>query len=239
MFPGVTKKLPTSMKVSWFLLMFSLCPLVFVGGCSKNPVTGESNISFLDRQEEIKMGRKYYPLMTQRYGGELRGKTLQTYVQNLGEQIAAVSDRPNLPYQFNVVNSSTHNAYALPGGFISITRGLLLEMDREAQLAAVLGHEVVHVAARHSVQQQTQGFFTNILLTAGSLYLRVEGFQYTGLYQDLGHVGAKAYLASYSRSQERQADLVGMRYIAKAGYDPKGMMKLQKLLLNLKKINRV
>jgi predicted Zn-dependent protease len=235
MVPDLKIKVSITSELFRFLILFLLCPLVLVGGCSKNPVTGESNISLMDRQEEIKMGRQYYPLMTQRYGGELYGKTLQTYVQNMGEQIASVSDRPNLPYTFNVVNSATHNAYALPGGFITITRGLLFEMDREAQLAAVLGHEIVHAAARHSVQQQTQGMFTNLLLTAGSLYLQAEGVQYTGLYQDLGRIGASAYLANYSRAQEEQADRLGMRYMAKAGYDPHGMIELQKILLRLKK----
>ena len=205
-----------------------------LSGCAKNPVTGNANFMMMSQDEGIRTGQKIYPRMTQMNGGELPDRDLQEYVQNLGDQLAAVSHNPDLPFEFNVVNTSTPNAYALPGGFITVTRGLLLEMDREAQLAGVLGHEIVHATARHSAQQQSQGLVANILLTAGSVYLRTEGVRYGGLYEDLGALGAQAYLATYSRSQERQADRVGMRYAAKAGYDPEGMIGLQEILLRLR-----
>lgn len=221
-------------KNRFALIAFVLFSLTIVSGCAKNPVTGESEIMLMSRSEEIKLGRKYYPIMTQMNNGELQAKALQNYVEQLGYQLAEVSDAPKYPYEFNVVNSSVPNAYALPGGFISVTRGLLLEMTSEAQLAAVLGHEIVHVTARHTAQQRTRGIFTNLLMTAGSIYMRAEGVAHAGLYRELGSIGARAILASYSRSQEKLADRVGMRYMAKAGYDPSGMVGLQKLLLKLR-----
>lgn len=217
-----------------FLWVVFLLPCLLLAGCAKNPVSGEREIALMSEKEEIRLGERHYPILTQIYGGELRGERLQEYVSRIGHQLADVSHNPDLPFEFNVVNTSDHNAYALPGGKVTVTRGLLLEMDREAQLAAVLGHEIVHATARHTVQQRTQGIFANVLMTAGSIYLRSEGVSYAGLYEDLGRVGASALLASYGRSQEEQADRVGMRYVAKAGYDPQGMIELQEILLRLR-----
>ncbi|MFB6346347.1 MAG: M48 family metalloprotease [bacterium] len=138
-------------------------------------------------------------------------------MEELGSRLAEVSDAPGYPYEFNVVNSSTPNAYALPGGFISVTRGLLLEMTSEDQLAAVLGHEIVHVTARHAAQQRTRSTVSQLLLSAGNIYLQAENVSHAGLYQDLGSIGARAILSSYSRAQEKLSDRVGMRYMAKAG----------------------
>lgn len=200
-------------------------------GCATNPVTGESELAFMSKSQEIDIGQKHYPIMTQVNNGELQDSELQRYVQRIGEQIVEVSHRPNLPYEFNIVNSSTINAYALPGGKISVTRGLLLEMDQEEELAAVIGHEIAHVTARHAVQQQSRSVLTNVFLTAGSVYMKSEGVAYAGLYENLGQIGAGALLASYSRSQEQQADRLGIEYMAKAGYDPQGMVELQQILL--------
>lgn len=205
-----------------------------LAGCATNPVTGQQEISFMGRQEEVRVGRRQYPTMTQLYDGTLRDTRLQNYVTELGRQLASVSHAPDLPYAFNVVNSSVPNAYALPGGFVSVTRGLLLEMDHEGELAAVLGHEIAHATARHGAQQHTRNVFTGLLLAAGQIYLHTEGVQYAGLYGDLGGLGARAILASYSRRQEREADRLGIRYMARAGYDPEGMVDLQRLLLRMR-----
>lgn len=208
---------------------------VQLSGCSKNPVTGQQELSLVGEKQEIETGKEYYPMMTQMNNGELQDQNLQEYVNKIGQQIADVSHNPDLPFKFNIVNTSTPNAYALPGGFISVTRGLLLKMDDEDQLAAVIGHEIAHATARHYAQQKTQSVFTGLLLTAGSIYLKSEGVQNVGLYQDLGRIGAQAMLASYSRSQEAQADRLGLRYMAKAGYDPNGMVELQQILLRQRK----
>lgn len=214
-------------------VMLLLVGLV-LAGCATNPVTGEQEFSLISRKEGIRSGRQQHTMMTQLYDGELRDEALQTYVSRIGHQLAAVSHDPDLPYEFNVVNTSVPNAYALPGGFVTITRGLLLEMDHERELAAVIGHEIAHATARHGAQQYTRSVFTGLFLTVGEIYLRTEGVQSAGLYGDLGSIGAQAFLASYSRSQERQADRLGIHYMAKAGYDPEGMVDLQQTLLALR-----
>lgn len=223
----------TAILVRVMCVMLLLGGLV-LGGCATNPVTGQQEISLLSRKEGIKLGRKQHTMMTQLYDGELQDEELQTYVSRVGHQLAAVSHAPDLPYEFNVVNTSVPNAYALPGGFVSVTRGLLLEMDHERELAAVIGHEIAHATARHGAQQYTRNVFTGLFLTIGEIYLRTEGVQYAGLYGDLGSIGAQAILASYSRSQEQQADRLGIHYMAKAGYDPEGMVDLQQTLLALR-----
>lgn len=217
-----------SVFLVWLFVLSTL-----VTGCAKNPVGG-TDLAFMSREEEIELGREHYPKIIQMHEGELQGKAVQNYVEDLGRQLTRVSHRPNLPYQFNVVNSSTPNAYALPGGFISITRGLLLEIENEKQLAAILGHEIGHVTARHAVQQQSSQVLTGILLTAANIYMRSEGVENPGLYSDIGEIGASAMLASYSRSQERQSDKLGLQYMTRAGYDPHGMIEIQRLLLELR-----
>lgn len=211
--------------------------LTFIGGCAKNPVTGQQELSFMSEEREISTGKQYYPLMTQMNDAELQDPKLQAYVQTIGEQLASVSHRPKLPYQFNVVNSSTANAYALPGGFISVTRGLLLEMESENELAGVIGHEIAHATARHAARGEVRSILTNVLLTAGQIYLQSEGISNAGLYSDLGQIGAGAILASYSRDQERQSDRLGIQYMTKAGYNPQGMVELQQILLEQRKQN--
>lgn len=221
-------------KRIYFLFIIANTVLL-LGGCAKNPVTGESQFMIVDQQRSINQGRELYPKLTQMNNGELPAPELQAYVNKLGQQIAAMSHQPDLPFKFNVVNTATPNAYALPGGYISITRGLILEMDSEDQLAAVIGHEIVHATARHSAAQRSKGIAAQLVLGAGSIYLQSEGVDNAALYAGLGGLGAQAYLADYSREQESQADRIGMEYMAKAGYDPQGMVKLQKLFLRLRK----
>jgi len=215
-------------------MMILLVGISGLAGCATNPVTGQQELSLMSRSEEVRVGRRQYPVLTQMYDGPLRDPRLQDYVDTLGRRLAGVSHAPGLPYEFNVVNSSVPNAYALPGGFVSVTRGLLLEMDHEGELAGVLGHEIAHATARHAARQHTRSVFAGLLLAAGQVYLRTEGVQRAGLYGDLGSLGARAILASYSRDQEREADRLGMLYMARAGYDPSGMVDLQELLLRMR-----
>lgn len=189
----------------------------------------------MSKQEEIDIGKKYYPQLTQMNNGPLKDEQLQNYVSELGHQIADVSHRPDLPYEFNVVNTSTPNAYALPGGFISVTRGLLFEMEHEGELAAVIGHEIAHATARHSAQQQTSGILANIGMIGLNVYLQKEGVSNPDLWMQGGRLVAGMGMASYSRSQEQQADRLGIEYMAKAGYDPQGMVDLQRTLLETRK----
>src|SRR5690606_8703891 len=146
-------------------------------------------------------------------------------------KMAKVSDRPDLPYDFVVLNNSVPNAWALPGGKIAINRGLLVKLDDEAQLASVLGHEIVHAAARHSVQRMQQG----MLISAGmaGIGMAVSDNEWAGLIMGGAAVGAQVALAQYSQGDELESDDNGIEYMKAAGYDPQAAGELQELFLKL------
>ena len=215
----------------WLLAL--LLPVI-VSGCSVNPVTGKNELSIVSPQKEVAIGEKNYRPSRQSQGGDYYlDESLQTYVAGVGQRLAAVSDRPGLPYEFVVLNNDVPNAWALPGGKIAINRGLLLLLEDEAQLAAVLGHEVVHAAARHGASQMTRGTLANIgLVTLGVATQGKEGAQ---LYGMASQIGAAAWMAKYGRDDELESDHYGMNYMAKAGYDVQGAVELQEKFVELSK----
>jgi predicted Zn-dependent protease len=155
---------------------------------------------------------------------------LTAYVNEVGKKLAAVSDR-KLPYEFTVLNNSTPNAWALPGGKIAVNRGLLLELDSEAELAAVLGHEIVHAAARHSAQQMERGMMLQGALVATGI--AVQGSEYSNLIVGGAQVAAGLIHTKYGRDDEMEADYYGMHYMARAGYDPMAAVGLQETFVRL------
>jgi len=207
---------------------------LFVAACSVNPVTGKSEFSLVSANQEISIGQKQYQPSQQSQGGRYYiDPNIQFYVSSVGKKLAAVSDRPDLPYEFVVLNNSVPNAWALPGGKIAINRGLLLHLDNEAELAAVLAHEIVHAAARHTAQQITRGTLLGAGSQAVGIMLRDSNYaQVAGLATQLG--GA-AFMARYGRSAELESDAYGMKYMARAGYDPYGAVKLQENFVKLSK----
>jgi predicted Zn-dependent protease len=211
------------------LTFFSL--LVFLGACSVNPVTGDRDLMLVSGEQELAMGLQNYAPMQQSQGGTYDvDPALTAYVANVGHKLAAVSD-VDLPYEFVVLNNSVPNAWALPGGKIAINRGLLTELKSEAELAAVLGHEVVHAAARHSAQQMSRGMMTQGLVLATTVAASDSG------YGDLAAMGAglagQLTLSRYGRDAELESDKYGMRYMSKAGYDPQGAVTLQETFVRL------
>ncbi|MCK5913863.1 MAG: M48 family metalloprotease, partial [Desulfuromusa sp.] len=146
----------------WFVMLF------FLAGCAVNPVTGENELALVSESSEISIGNKQYVPSRQMQGGDYNTvPEIAIYVKRVGQKLAAVSDR-QLPYEFNVINDSTPNAWALPGGKIVINRGLLVELNSEAELAAVLGHEIVHAAARHGAKGMERGMLLQgAVLAAG------------------------------------------------------------------------
>ena len=203
-------------------------------GCVTNPVTGKSQISLMSPEQEVASGAQNYVPAQQAQGGQyVVDPGLTTYVQKVGKKLAAVSDRPDLPYEFVVLNNDVPNAWAMPGGKLAINRGLLVYLEDEAQLAAVMGHEIVHAAARHGAQQQTQ----NVLMGAGVLIAGVAVAAKEPKYGALGvgalAVGSQAWQAKYGRDHELQSDEVGMRYMAKAGYDVQAAVELQEIFVKL------
>lgn len=215
------------------LVICSVAVLACLGlaACMVNPVTGKKELSLISEDQEVAMGVQNYPVMTQISGGLYQDKSLQNYVTRVGQNLVAVSHRPDLPFQFNVVNSPEVNAYALPGGKISITRGLLSQMENEAQLAAVLGHEVGHVTARHVNEMITRQILTQGAALGLSIYLQQQERKNANYYSAAGLMAAQLMMLRFSRDNERQSDELGMDYVMKAGYHPQGMVELQEILL--------
>ncbi len=205
-----------------------------LAGCAVNPVTGKKELSLMSPGQELALGEQQYPINQQQQGGQyVIDPALQTYVNRVGQKLAKVSDQPQLPYEFVVLNNSVPNAWALPGGKIAVNRGLLVLLEDEAELAAVLGHEIVHAAARHSAaamsQQQVLGAGLAVLGAA------TRETAYGDLVTLGGQLGGSAYIARYGRDNELESDQYGMKYMAAAGYDPQGAVQLQRKFVELSK----
>ncbi len=198
------------------LFMSLLSPAL--SGCSVNPATGQSSFTgLLSESGEQQMGRENHPKVLAEFGGAYPDGDLQRYIASLGNLLARTSDRPDQQYTFTVLDSPIVNAFAVPGGYVYVTRGLLALANNEAEIAGVLAHEIGHVAARHAAERYSTGVLASIpAVFAGIL---------TGSSDVANLAGAAgaAYLQSYSRDQEYQADLLGVRYMSRANYDPYGM----------------
>jgi predicted Zn-dependent protease len=186
-------------------------------GCATNPVTGRSEIALISESQEIQMGQQAAQEAAQSIG-LVQDQALQDYVQRIGSRLAAGSERPNLPWTFRVADDPTPNAFALPGGYIFVTRGLLTLMRSEAELASVLGHEIGHVTARHSVQMLSRQQLAQIGLGVGMVLLpQLQNFG------QLAGTGLSLLFLRYSRDAERQADDLGFRYALQERYDMRQM----------------
>ncbi|MFP4106170.1 MAG: M48 family metalloprotease [Phycisphaerae bacterium] len=212
------------MSKSLLLTLLAVCVAgPILGGCSDMPV-------FIGREQEIAMGREAAPQFEKEFGGEVASEKLQSYVSSIGQQVAKKSARPDLPYEFALLESDTPNAFALPGGKIYVTRGLVEVMTNERQLAAVLSHEVGHVAQRHNVKAlQAQ--------MGGQLLAQLAASIFEGTAGQVAGAAAKVATGmanlKYSRSNEYQADKVGIDIMTAADYDPEGMVELLQVLYSL------
>lgn len=215
--------------------IFTILMLCMVGfsqvGCSTNPATGKRQFNILSEAEEIKIGSDGAPQFVKTYGGRVSDQRILNYVTSLGKKLAASSERPDLPWSFEVVDSGILNAFALPGGKVFISRGLMIRMTNEAQLAAVLGHEIGHVTAQHIGQQMSR----QKLIVAGAGVLQgaagaTVGESWSKWAGVIGGAGGKLYLLKFGRDQESQSDSLGLRYMTKHGYDPQGMIQLMEIL---------
>lgn len=196
---------------------------VALGGCAVNPVTGEQQLSLVSERQEIQIGEQQYQPARQSQGGlYYLDPGLQTYVDAVGQRLAAVSDR-ELPYEFAVLDNPIPNAWALPGGKIAVNSGLLLYLRDEAELASVLGHEIVHAAAAHGAAQMTKGSLLGLGAQIAGVVSQQSG--YGNLGGTAAQLGAAAWMAKYSRGAELEADAYGMEYLARAGYDPWAWVK--------------
>lgn len=217
-------RLATALTVAVFL--FSIT------SCARNPVTGKTELQLVSEQQEIQIGVQNYLASRQSQGGDwIVDNELSNYVSSVGNKLVKVSDRPELPYEFTVLNNSVPNAWALPGGKIAVNRGLLIELNNEAELAAVLSHEIVHAAARHGAKDMERG----LLLQAGvmGLGVAVGDKDSSALLVGAGALGAQLIGKKYGRDAELEADRYGIAMMARAGYDPRAAVALQETFVRL------
>lgn len=222
---------PGSFTRRHFLWLLSMSAAGAAVSCATSPVTGRTQLMLLSEEQEVQIDRQHSPFQISADYGQIQDWDLSDYVRQVGHNMVSRTHRSHMPYSFRGVNATYVNAYAFPGGSIACTRGILLAMENEAELAALLGHELGHVNARHTAQQMSKGMLTNALVGGFSMVAGGLG-QIAGT---LGSIGAGALLASYSRGNEREADALGMEYMVKAGYSPRGMVGLMDILRNLSK----
>ena len=186
-------------------------------GCAKNPATGGTSFTGgFTEADEIRVGRETHPKIIAEFGGEYGTPELKRYVDSIGQLLAKTSERPNLKWTFTLLNSDIVNAFATPGGYVYITRGLMALADNEAQLAGVLAHEIGHITALHHARRQGYSLLANVGVIAAAVLGGRAG-------AELGQVGAVSLLQSHSRDNEYESDQLGVRYLSQAGYDPRAM----------------
>jgi predicted Zn-dependent protease len=222
------------MKRALNFLVVMACLLL--SACAVNPVTGSRNFTLMSEAGEMRKGQQAAVEIGKVYEVYDDLPALQSYVNEIGQKLAKNSHRPQLDYHFTVVDSPEVNAFALPGGYIYVTRGILAYLNSEAELAAVLGHEIGHVTARHSVQQYSAATAANVAATVGGIaaavFLPQMGGQLAQGIQSLLGLGGNVLLSGYGRSHELEADRLGAEYLARSGYDPQAMIRLIAVLKN-------
>lgn len=215
-------------KFKYYSSILLVLTLSCIMGCATNPVTGKREFVLMSEQQEIEIGRQMDPKIQKEYGGLYPNNALQEYVNQIGQKLAVVSDRPDLHYRFKVVNNSMINAFALPGGYVYVTRGLLTYINSEAELAGVIGHEIGHITARHAVRQYTKAQTYQFGILAASI-----------VYPEISKLGqfadflALAAIQGYGRKNELQSDRLGIKYSSSVGYDPYCVSSFMKTLNNI------
>lgn len=214
----VFPRLAAGLAIALSLALTSACTQVV------NPATGKTEFTAMSPEEEKAVGAEQHPKILQQFGGEYDDPELKAYVDEIGGRLKVVSELPDLDFTFTLLNSDVVNAFALPGGYVYISRGLMALAENEAEVAGVMAHEIGHVTARHSAQRYSRG-----VLAQGGVFAATIGAAILGggdaakLAQQALGTGAQAYLAGYSREQEFQSDELGVRYLTRAGYDPRAM----------------
>jgi len=190
-----------------------LASLVLFNQCAKNPVTGNRQLVLMSEAQEIQMGKSADPQIIQQYG-LYPDKGLQDFITEKGKQMAAISHRPNIEYNFRIVDSDILNAFAVPGGYVYFTRGIMAHFNNEAEFAGVLGHEIGHIAARHSVAQQRNALLGQLGIIAGVIIAPD-----LAQFAETASQGVGLLLLKFGRDAEREADRLGVEYSSKIGYD--------------------
>ena len=199
------------------LIIVLLTGVAYFLSCATNPVTGKTEFMLMSESQEIQLGRESDPQITGAYG-LYQDASLTQYIDDLGQRMATISHRPNLQFTFRVLDSPVVNAFAVPGGFVYVTRGILAYMNNEAELAGVLGHEIGHITARHTAKQYSKAQLASLGLNIGKMIS--DDFR---RYAGLAELGVGLLFLRFSRDNERQADELGVAYSSKIGYDATNM----------------
>jgi predicted Zn-dependent protease len=218
-----------------FLILAGTSAGSLILGCAVNPVTGRQQLMLISEGEEKQIDRANSPHQFSADYGPIQDKQLSDYIADVGRSVGKVTHRTNMPYRFIPLNAAYVNAYTFPAGSIGITRGILLELENEAALAALIGHELGHVNARHTAQAMSKGVLASLALAGLSSAASDLGSGAEQLAGGLGQIAAGALLASYSRDNEREADSLALEYMVKADYGPKGHLDLMDMLQSLNK----
>jgi predicted Zn-dependent protease len=210
-----------------FCVLFVAVSMLILGGCQTNAATGRSQFQFFSRAEEISLGAQSQPQLVQEFGGTVPDQQLQAYVTEIGKRLASVTeaDNPSLPWEFTFLNSDVINAFALPGGKVFVSRGLVKQMKDESELAHVLGHEVGHVTARHTNERMGQALGAQIIAGVAGAAARNQAIA------EVAANAAQVAVLGFSREQENEADALGMRYMTRLNYDPRGALGVMQILL--------
>ncbi|MEM9065302.1 MAG: M48 family metallopeptidase [Planctomycetota bacterium] len=226
------------MHRTFMLALTIISASLLAGGCTVNPATGKRSFTLLTWEQEKQLGAESAFSMGEQFGGDVPSAELQAYTDRVGMDMVAHIEEgvPELEWEFSLLNSPVINAFALPGGKVFITRGLCEQMSNEAQFAAVIGHEIGHVTARHGNQRISQQSGVEVVLAALGFAIGAADEESTlKKYGSYGlpvlQIGGQYALLGYSRGQEIEADMLGVRYMSKAGYDPLGARQVQEILL--------
>lgn len=205
-------------------------------GCAVNPITGEEQFMLISEDQDVQIGKEYAPEVEKQLSGKIKDEALQNYIDSVGQKIVRISHRPDWEYHFTAVEHSMINAMALPGGYVYVTKGMLEKLTTEAQLAALLSHELIHIVARHSSAAMSRQIGVVMLIqgigVSGAMPNSEAGYR-------LSQLALQIINLKYSRTHEREADLAGMDYMVRAGYNPYGAVELMQMLENLETIRPV
>ncbi len=201
-------------------------------GCTVNPSTGRSQFLLLSVEQAQALGEESKLAVVEQYGGELESTQVTTYVQRVGRSMAGFTeaDYPDLPWEFTVLDSDVINAFALPGGKVFASRGLLVRLDNEAELAGVLGHEIGHVTAQHVNERISQAILISGIVVGASVAADSSDSEWAAVLPIVVGAAGQGYLLSFNRNQESEADEQGIKYMTAAGYDPGAMIELLEVL---------
>lgn len=216
------------------LLILILLTAPLLQACSSNPATGRRQLSLLSRDQEIALGTEAMPQLITEYGGRHSSNAMQEYVTEIGAAMArhTEAENPTLPWEFTLLDSDIINAFALPGGKVFISRGLMSRFTDEAQLAAVLGHEIGHVTAKHGDERISSAMVLQGISDVAGAIAGQSSSGYAEVIPLIISGTGQGYLLKFSRDQESEADALGVRYMTRAGYDPTGMLDLIQILID-------